>query len=171
MNFLGKVSRVFDRVIDITGYLTFGLLIFSWGSVCAEVVCRYFLRQPLIWVVEVTEYIMVHMTFLGSAWLLKREGHVTVDVVTSRLGSKTRTLLLIVNSFIATLMFLILTWYGAVATWGAYREHLVVPKQLSMPKFLVMLVIPFGCLMLAGQFIKRTRGALRSWRSLRGDAN
>jgi TRAP-type C4-dicarboxylate transport system permease small subunit len=89
-----------------------------------------------------------------------------VDVVTSRLGSKTRTILLIITSFIATLMFLILTWYGAVATWGAYREHLVVPKQLSMPKFFVMLVIPFGCLMLAGQFMRRTRGALHSWRSL-----
>ena len=167
MKFLATVDQCFDRVIDLTGYFTFGLLIFSWGSVCAEVVCRYFLRQPLIWVVEVTEYIMVHMTFVGSAWLLRREGHVTVDVVTSRLGSKTRTLFLIITSLIATVMFLILTWYGAVATWGAYREHLVVPKQLSMPKFLVMLVIPFGCLMLAGQFMRRTRGALRSWRSLR----
>ena len=171
MKFLATADRYFDRIIDFTGYVTFGLLIFSWGSVCAEVVCRYFLKQPLIWVVEVTEYVMVHMTFVGSAWLLRREGHVAVDVVTSRLGSKTRTFLLIITSLIATCMFLILTWYAAIATWGAYRDHLVVPKQLSMPKFLVMLVIPFGCLMLAGQFMKRTRGALRSWRSLRGEAS
>jgi C4-dicarboxylate transporter, DctQ subunit len=159
------LNHAFDRLVDLMGYATIGLLIFSWGSVCAEVVCRYFLRQPIIWVVEVSEYVMVHITFIGSAWLLKREGHVRVDVVTSHLDPKVRTLLLMITSTICTFMFLVLTWYAAVATWGAYRDHLVVPKQLGMPKYLVMVVIPFGCLMLAVQFMKRTKGAMSAWRS------
>ena len=167
MKSLTRLDNVFDRIVDLTGYITIGLLIFSWGSVCAEVICRYFLKQPIIWVVEVSEYIMVHITFIGSAWLLKRGGHVSVDVVTSHLDSKVRTLLLMITSTICTLMFLVLTWYATVATWGAYREHLVVPKQMGMPKYLVMVVIPFGCLMLAVQFMKRTNGAMSAWRSSR----
>ena len=163
-----KYDQIFDRILDVTAYITFGLLIFSWFSVCAEVICRYFLRQPIIWVVEVTEYIMVHITFVGSAWLLKKEGHVVVDVVTSRLNPKAKTLLLIITSMICFIVFLILTWWGAVATWGAYREHLYIPKQLEMPKFLVMLVIPFGSLMLAGQFLRRANTAISTWRSFRG---
>ena len=161
-----KESFLFDRILDITAYIAFGLLIFSWFSVCAEVIFRYFLRQPIIWVVEVTEYIIVQITFLGSAWLLRREGHVTVDVVTSHFGKKTQTLFLMVTSAVCFMMFLILTWWGTIATWGAYREHLYIPKQLGMPKFLVMLVIPVGSLLLAGQFLKRTRSAFLTWRSL-----
>ncbi len=165
-----KVTKgygTFDRIIDATAYIAFGLLVFSWVSVCAEVVFRYFLKQPIIWVVEVTEYIMVQITFVGSAWLLRKEGHVTVDVVTSRLSKRNQTLLLAVTSAICVVTFVIITGWAVVATWGAYREHLYIPKQLDMPKFLVMLVIPFGSFMVAGQFLRRTLSAIRTWRSLR----
>jgi len=162
-----KDYGIFDRIIDATAYIAFGLLIFSWFSVCAEVVFRYFLRQPIIWVVEVTEYIMVQITFVGSAWLLRKEGHVTVDVVTSRLSKKNQSLFLGMTSAVCFVTFVAITWWSIVATWGAYREHLYIPKQLGMPKFLVMLVIPFGSFMLAGQFLRRTLSAITTWRSLR----
>jgi TRAP-type C4-dicarboxylate transport system permease small subunit len=110
---------------------------------------------------------MVQITFDGSAWLLRKEGHVTVDVVTSRLNEKNRTLFLMITSTIGFVIFLIITWFGIVATWGAYREHLYIPKQLEMPKFLVMLVIPFGSFMLAAQFLRRTLSAVSTRRSLR----
>ncbi len=167
MSLYSRCWRIFDIVINVSAYITFGLLIFSWLSVCAEVIFRYFLRQPLIWVVEVTEYIIVHITFLGSAWLLKREKHVVMDVVTSRLNKKARTFLLIITSIICSIIFLILTWWGIVATVGAYKERLFVPKQLEMPKFLVMIVIPFGCFMLACEFIRKTHSAILMWRGLK----
>jgi len=164
---ISKFWRIFDKIVEISAYISFGLLIFSWISVCSEVIFRYFLKQPLIWVVEVSEYIIVHITFLGSAWLLKREKHVVMDVVTSRLNKRARTLLLIITSIICTIIFLILTWWGILATLGAYKEKLFVPKQLDMPKFAVMIVIPFGSLMLAGEFIRRTHRAIITWRSLK----
>jgi C4-dicarboxylate transporter DctQ subunit len=160
-------DSLFDRILDITAYIAFGLLIFSWFSVCAEVVFRYFLRQPIIWVVEVTEYIIVQITFLGAAWLLRRDGHVVVDVVTSHFSKKNQSFILMITSSVCIAMFVMITWWGAVATWGAYREGLYIPKQLGMPKFLVMLSIPLGSLLLTGQFLKRTRAAFFTWRSLR----
>jgi TRAP-type C4-dicarboxylate transport system permease small subunit len=168
---MAKDQHLFDRILDVTAYIAFGLLLFSWFSVCAEVVFRYFLRQPIIWVVEATEYIIVQITFLGSAWLLRREGHVTVDVVTSHFSKKNRTFILMITSALCVGMFLIITWWGAVATWGAYRENLYIPKQLGMPKFLVMLVIPVGSLLLLGEFLRKTRSAFSRWRSLKMKRN
>ena len=161
-----KFFHIFDRVLDVTAYIAFALLVFSWLSVCAEVLFRYFLRSPIIWVVEVTEYILVQITFLGSAWLLKKEGHVSVDVVTSHLSPKPRTFLHVITSFICAGMFLIFTWWGTVATWGVYRDQLYIPKQVGMPKFLVMIVIPLGSLLLAVQFFRRANRGLSTWRSL-----
>jgi C4-dicarboxylate transporter DctQ subunit len=159
-------TSLFDRILDMSAYIIFGLVIFSWFSVCAEVICRYFLRQPIIWVVEVTEYIIVHITFLGGAWLLRSEGHVAVDVITSHFSKKNQALILMITSAVSLAMFLLVTWFGAVATWGAFQENLHIPKQLGMPKFAVMLVIPVGSLLLAGQFLRRTSSAHSTWKSL-----
>ena len=42
---------------------------------------RYFLNRPLVWVLELTEYALLWVTFLGAAWLLRQGGHVQVDVI------------------------------------------------------------------------------------------
>ncbi|MFH1124000.1 MAG: TRAP transporter small permease [Pseudomonadota bacterium] len=158
-------DHILDWIITFTSYVAGALLIFSWLSVCTEVICRYFLGRPIVWVVEVTEYILVQITFLGSAWLLKREGHVSVDLVVSHLSPKIRSFFLLITSMAGTLICLILTCWGAVATWGAYRDHLIIPKQLGMPKYLVMIVIPIGCFLLSCQFLRRIRGAWAAWKT------
>ena len=152
-------------------YLGCALFVFSWLSVCAEVIFRYFLGRPLIWVVEITEYILVQVTFLGGAWLLKREGHVSVDLVISALKPKTRALVHLITSTLGILICLILTWYSWVATLGTFRQGLIMQKQIGMPKYLVMAVIPLGSFFLLSQFIRRTRTAFSNWKSTSNDGD
>jgi TRAP-type C4-dicarboxylate transport system permease small subunit len=150
-----RFDQILEKIISITGILACALLLFSWLSVCTEVFFRYFLGRPLVWVVEVTEYILVQITFLASAWLLNREGHVSVDLLVSNLNEQLRAQFHLVSSIIGALICLILTYGGIVATWGAFQENFIIPKQLGMPKYLVMLVIPLGCFLLFCQFIRR----------------
>ena len=166
MMWLRKILRGFDILITFTSYLAVALLVFSWLSVCAEVICRYFLNRPIPWVVEVSEYILVQITFLACAWLLRKDGHVSVDIVTSHLSPKTRAAFLFITSIIGFLVSIILTIWGAIATWGAYRDGLIIEKQLGMPKHWVMVVIPIGCFLIAGQFLRRFEKAFLDWRDL-----
>jgi len=166
MESASQFDRALDRIITYTSYLACALFLFSWLSVCAEVLCRYFLNRPIVWVVEVTEYILVQIAFLAGAWALKNEAHVSVDIVVSHLSEKARAILHFMTSITGTLVCLILTCWGAVAVWGAFRENLIIPKQIGMPKYLVMIVIPLGCFLLFCQFVRRTRGAWRNWKSL-----
>ena len=162
----GIFDRVLDRIINCTSYLAFALFLFSWLSVCTEVFCRYFLGRPIVWVVEVTEYILVQIAFLASAWALRSETHVSVDLVVSRLNPQIRAFVHLMTSVLGALVCVILTYWGAVATWGAFRDNLIIPKQLGMPKYLVMIVIPLGCFLLLCQFIRRIRTAWYDWKSL-----
>ncbi|MDP6179526.1 MAG: TRAP transporter small permease, partial [Desulfatiglandales bacterium] len=80
MNFLAKIGSILDKIIKFFSFLAGVILAFILLSVCLEVLMRYFLNRPLQWVVELTEYALLFITFLGTAWLLKREGHIKVDV-------------------------------------------------------------------------------------------
>ena len=167
MDSASRFDRILDRIIDYSSYLACALFVFSWLSVCAEVLRRYFLNRPILWVVEVTEYILVQIAFLAAAWALRNEAHVSVDVVVSHFNEKVQAFLHFMTSIIGTLVCLILTYWGSVATWGAFRENLIIPKQIGMPKYLVMMVIPIGFFLLFCQFIRRTRAAWDGWKALK----
>ncbi|MFH1651042.1 MAG: TRAP transporter small permease [Chloroflexota bacterium] len=164
-------GRIFDRVIDVFIWIAFGMVIFSWLAVCSEVLLRYFLHSPLPWVIEVTEYMLVQMTFLGTAWLLRRDGHVVVDVLLKAFSARKQAFLGIVSSGICVLVSVFLTWWGAVTWWEFLQNRVeVLWTEIHMPYYGVMAVIPLGCALLVGQFLRRTRAYLQEWKAARGGA-
>ena len=156
MKLLTKLTSILDRAIDCLAVIAAVILVWVILWVCAEVVMRYFLNRPLIWVVEVSEISLLYITFLGTAWVLKREGHVKMEIVLNRLRPRTQALLGIMSSIIRIGICCILVWYGAQVTWdhwlrGAYRYTV-----LETPNYLVLLIIPIGSFLLFIQFLRRT---------------
>ena len=144
-----------DRIIDGMAAIAGLLLVFMMFSICYEVVLRYFLFSPLTWVTEISEYILLYATFLGAPWVLKKDAHVKVDIVLARLGFKTRVIVNLVTSLISIGVCLVLVWFGTQMSLDLYQRGIPVIKSLSVPKFLLVGIIPFGGLFLAVQFIRR----------------
>lgn len=116
-----KVEIIFDRVLKAGASLAGFLLIFIMLSICFELVCRR-MGHPLMWVMEVTEYSLLYITFLGTAWVLEREGHVKMDIVVNALKTKIQALFGIITSVIGSAMSFYLVLYGIKATWDYFRE-------------------------------------------------
>ena len=160
MKLFGLVGRLFDRLLDILMVLAIVLLIFGWLSVCFEVIMRYFVGQPQIWVIETVEYILLYTCFLGAAWLLREEGHVRVDVLLNRLNPRNQALLNIITSGIATILWLLLAWYTGGYTWKAFKMGLYTSTILEAPKGPLYSIMPIGSFLLFIQFSRRTYGYL-----------
>ncbi len=77
---LKKASYVFDHILGALMSLGAAIVAFLMLSVCWDVIARTFAGKPLTWVLEFTEYSLLYMTFLSTAWVLKDEGHVTNDI-------------------------------------------------------------------------------------------
>jgi len=165
MKLLTKVTAIFDRTIDILAWLASGLLLFATLSICLDVIFRYFLNRPLIWVLEISEYILLWITFLGAAWLLKIEGHVKVDIVLNQLKAKNQALLNTITSVTGAMMCLALTWYGVLATWDFFQRGHYDPTILQPPTFILIAIIPAGSFLLFIQFLRRAYGNLSSLKS------
>ncbi len=158
MRLLRKASALFDSTLGVFAFFAAILLAFIMLSVSAEVVARYFLGHPLIWVIEVTEFALVWITFLGAAWVLKREAHVVMDIVLTRLEPGTQALVNIITSVIGVAICLVLTGYGAFVTWDLYQREQFIPTILRPPSHILFAIIPIGSFMLFIQFLRRTYG-------------
>ena len=169
MKLVRKANIGLDRAIDSLVVVACALLVFALIAVSMEIVFRYFLNRPSIWVVEVTEYILLYITFLGAAWLLKEEGHVKVDILSNRLDATNLALLNVITSVIGIMACLTITWYGIVATLHSFQRGALTVGLIEAPKFAVLLVIPIGGFMLSLQFLRRTHGYWKRWSSLRQD--
>lgn len=150
-----KLLSIFDRALDVMAFLAAVILIFIMVSVCLNVILRYFFNEPLIWVNQITECFLLYITFLGSAWLLRNEGHVKVDILLNHLSSKALAFLGIISSVIGIIVSVILTFFGFSLTWYFYHKGLYTPTILELPLSLIIIIIPIGSFMLIVQFIRR----------------
>jgi TRAP-type C4-dicarboxylate transport system permease small subunit len=152
---LRKVEFIFDRILDVFGLLAGMVLIAIMTAVSVKVVFRYLLMARLIGVDEIAEIALLYITFLGSAWLLKREGHVSIDLLFMRLEPKTQAKLTVITSLLGAVVSLVFVFYGAWATIDAWSRSIVTPTILELPKAAILAIIPLGSVLLVIQFLRR----------------
>ena len=163
---LTKVVTVFDYAINSLAALAGGLVILIMLSITADVTGRKLLGYSITGVIEISQILLVFITFLGAAWLLKREGHVKLDVMVSRLNPRSQALLNTITSIVGIIICLTLAWYGAKVTWDHFQRGIYSAEVLALPTFLRYAAITIGSFLLSVQFIRGSYGYLRGWRSL-----
>ena len=152
---LKKVTAIYDRGVDFFAFLAALIITVMVGVLLYEVFMRYVIHRPPAWAWEICECMLLLVTFLGAAWLLRRKGHVSVDIVFSRLGMKTRTVVGILTSFLAMFICFLITWAGILITIDHFRAGITIPGYLDIPKAPFLIFIPLGCFMLTMEFLRQ----------------
>ena len=77
-HWLDQVSSGTNKVfIFIASVMMAGLMII----VCVDLTLRYVFNSPLIWGTEVTEILLLYITFLGAAQVFRENSHVVIDIL------------------------------------------------------------------------------------------
>ncbi len=83
---------VLDRSIFYISWLAAaigaGVVLLMMLVVAYSVVNRYILGTPITWTDELSGYLVVALVMLGAADALRRGDHISVDLITSRLGRR-----------------------------------------------------------------------------------
>ncbi len=161
---LTKAGRVFDLLLDLFAILAGVVISFITISVCAGILSRYFLNRPISWVVEISEYGLLYMTFLVAAWVLRHEQHVSVDLVYSRLSRRNQSIAGIFTSIVAGIVFLLITFYGFKVTKHQFDTKYFTPTILEAPKFAITLIIPVGTSLLFIQIVRKIFRHVQEWK-------
>lgn len=155
-----KIIRVFDWLLDAGAALSGALLVAVMLLTSVKVFFRYGLREGLLGVDQISGTLLVYIAFLGAAWVLRREEHVTIDLLVTRLRPATRRWLTCVNSCAGALICLVVAYYGTVEAVTSWQRGILIPAEIEIPRVINLGVIPLGCFLLSFQFMRRARRAL-----------
>ena len=157
-----RMGRVFDQIIRagmvVAGFLVL-FMIFTTGY---EVIVRYIGFTPPIWRLQANQYSLLWITFLATAWLLRREGHVRVEIVLGHIPPRARAVLNTITSAICALLCLGVTWVACRVVWSLHVRGVEEIGSITVPFSAVMAIVPVGSFLLFIQFIRRAGGYWRS---------
>ncbi|MFH1488678.1 MAG: TRAP transporter small permease [Pseudomonadota bacterium] len=155
------MTKLLDRICAALAVLAAFLFIFMTFSICASIFTRSFGLPTPVWTNQFNEYAMLWMTFLGTAWLLSKDRHVSIQIILSRLNNKMKRLFRIIHNVMGFLLCAAICTYGALTTWDHFQRNVIDVQVLDVPKAWIILVIPLGFFLLMLQFLRRITEGLR----------
>jgi TRAP-type C4-dicarboxylate transport system permease small subunit len=113
------------------------------GLISFDVLMRYFLGEPQLFVDEVSGFLQVLVIFWGLAYTFQAGGHIRVDLLTTHLPAAVRAWLRVVTLAAGITLLAVVAW----ATWESARtayHYGRVSTVMLYPLWLPMLLIPTG---------------------------
>lgn len=154
----GKLDRCLDLIHLAMAWTAAACIIFMMLAICYSVFMRYLWDKPVPSVLEISSYLMLYITFLGTAWLQRQEGHVEVDLFLGNAKPRTRAGFKAITYLGGAAVGFILAWKGSLVTIDYFRRGVTLMGILETPQFLLIAIIPIGGLLLLVEFI------LQIWR-------
>lgn len=148
-------GKILKRVCDIMAGISAIFILFILVAICTEVIMRYFFRHPLMWTIEISEYLLLYVTFLGAPWVLRHDGHVRLETVVNLTGPKTRKKLHFLSNLLGLFAAAVIMFFSGIVVYEQLLLGTPVIKSLEIPKWVILLPIPLGCLLLSLEFIRR----------------
>jgi TRAP-type C4-dicarboxylate transport system permease small subunit len=118
-----------------------------------EVVMRYFLKKPLAWQLDISEFVLVTVAMLAAGYTQAVDGHVKVTVLVSRF-SETKRLFFRIMALVLSLGFLIpFTFYAWGAALTAIERGDSTGGVYEFPLWPVKMIMAVGLSLLCVQVI------------------
>lgn len=135
------ISKIVNRIAS-------GVLFCMMLLTIADVFLRKVFSQSILGTVEVTEFMMVILLFFAVTQTEILNGHVRVDLIMSRFGERTQTLVDTITQLVCFLLFGLFTWSTLVYA-AKMRASGEVSQDLWLPVYPFIYVVALGCALLA----------------------
>lgn len=110
------------------------------------------------WALEGSEYLLMIGCFVGVPWVLRRGGHVAIDVVVQILAEGPRRKLERAADVVGLLICLPLTVLAIRAMLSAQASGALVYKTLVFPEWYLLVPLTYCVIMMTSEFALRCAG-------------
>jgi TRAP-type C4-dicarboxylate transport system permease small subunit len=152
---LRAIQKIFHGVSDVCFGLSFAALAFITLLVNTDVFSRLLFHKSITWTTEISEALLLYMTFLGAEKVLRENKHVKVDLLTNRVSDKTGRILSIISACIGLIVSLFFVVFGTMTAWSYYKRGIYNPSATELPLAPVIAIIPFGGILLSYEFLRK----------------
>ena len=163
------VTRIIETITNLTGYAGALAVFLSMLVITYEVIARYVFRWPTVWEIEAAIFLVIFTTFVGSAFALKNDAHIRMDMLTERLNPKTRKRLSVVTSLLSFGFCVIATVKGVQMWWEAFQLGWRSDSLWAPPLAIPYACLPLGFACLCLQYVLTLIKEIQSLRAEEGE--
>jgi TRAP-type transport system small permease protein len=151
----------FDRaLIRVNRWVVIAILAAMASMVFANAALRFFTDGSILWVEEVSRYLVIWLTFLGAGLVLRYGGHIGIDTLQERLP---RHAIGIRGAIFVVMLafFIVMLWLGiryAAFTWGQTTPVMEIPigaVYLAMPIGFALMIVHL--LLMGASYVRERR--------------
>ncbi|TYC54163.1 TRAP transporter small permease [Rhodobacterales bacterium] len=136
--------KVFSSILLALAWIAAILFVLSGGMLTYEVLARYLFIAPTIWAAELSQLCLIWGTMLATPWLLHAGLHISVDVLTERLGDIGRRVCHILAMSAIAALSAVIAWKGWGIFWDSFERGRTTGSMLDLPTWVSELAIPIG---------------------------
>ena len=166
MKALRKAEIIFDKIIDFMLMTAAAIVVLDAIAVSADVILRKTIGFTWAPLYEIITYSLLWITFLGTTAIMRMNGHVKMDSLTSQLSPKKAALLNCISHGVCVVLAGIMLFYTIKLIVTDYQTNFVLASILNPPKWPIEIIIPAGFFMLFIQLIRNTRAYFERYRDL-----
>ena len=146
--FFGFLGKILDRAEEWSNLVGTWLIVVLMLLITSDVVVRTTTGASIVGAFEFTELVIVGIVFLPTAYTQRQKGHITMDLIVSRLRGKTaqnvEIFALLLSFVISTLIF----FQTAVEAQIALDIHLTTAGVIKWPASPLKIALAFGFFLL-----------------------
>lgn len=142
----------------IAGALLCGLVVLT----CMDVAARTFKLFPTPWTLDIAQYALYAITFLGAPWVLREDGHIAIEIFVERLPPRARWWVAGVSNGLGAVVCALLVYYSGRALWRSYAANNLVYQTFVFPEWYLYCLAPPVFALLLLLFLRRMLGARRT---------
>ena len=155
------LRRAHEGLLRACGEVPGAIVVLIVCGIAVDVVLRNIGVGSIEWMIEVVEYGLFLLTFVGAAYVLRLGRHVTVDIVPSVLPPRPRRYLAILAGFLLLVICATFLYYGVRTALVSKAENYALVKTFTIREWWLLAVLPAAALLLCIECMRRFRGAIR----------
>lgn len=156
-----SLEKLFTFIVNFFAVVAGVLLVTVMLATVYKVGLRAIWGRGIIGIDQLSGTAMVYMTFLGAIWVLRINGHVTVDLLLTSVRASVRRNLIVLNSIIGAIVCFFISYYAFGAVQTSIARGVVVVQEVDLPRAVGLLPIPIGTFLLGIEFVRRAFAARR----------
>ncbi|MGC1505297.1 MAG: TRAP transporter small permease [Sulfitobacter sp.] len=149
------IEKPFDRMLWVLAAISAGI----FGAIAVVIAINVALRNfglPVIYgALDAIQYALMIATFMGAPWVLARDGHVKVDLVTSALSAKAEVALGRLTNLIGAVTAGVLGWYALQAALASADRGSMIRTSFVIPEWWMLAFLPASLTLCVVVFLRK----------------
>jgi TRAP-type C4-dicarboxylate transport system permease small subunit len=128
------------------------------SAIFAQVVFRYVLNDPTVWLDEFAVLAFAWMTFLGAALVQRTDSHMAIDTFIGMLPARAQAVVFAVRALAIGFVLAVLFWQGLLLTT---RMSFIDYPAMDISRGWLFVTLPVGAALIAYYLARTTWDGLR----------